>query len=153
MPAVSAGLLLFRREPLEFLLGHPGGPYWQSKDLGVWTLPKGLVEPGEELLDAARREFAEETGLTPTGPFLPLGSIRQSGGKTVHGWAFEGDCDPADLRSNTFEMEWPPRSGRLASFPELDRFEFFEDTEARRRLRAAQIPLLDALVASLEPRN
>jgi len=147
----SAGILLYRRRgmTLEYLLAHPGGPY-QVKDLGNWTIPKGEVEPGERLLDVARREFEEETGHpAPDGPAIELGEIRQKSGKRVVGWAFEGDLDPAAAVSNAFEMEWPPRSGRLSSFPEIDRVAWFDPIEARRRIKAAQSPFLDRLEAAL----
>ena len=148
----SAGLLLFRRigGTLEILLAHPGGPYWARRDPGAWTIPKGQVEPGEETLDCARREFAEETGFEPSGPFVPLGSIRQRSGKVVHAWAAEEDWDPATLRSNAFEVEWPPRSGRMQPFPEIDRAAWFTPAEGRRRILPAQEPLIDALLAHLE---
>jgi predicted NUDIX family NTP pyrophosphohydrolase len=146
----SAGLLLFRRGAtgVEVLLVHPGGPFWKSKDAGVWSVPKGEPSPGEAPLDAARREFVEETGFAaPADPsrFLALGAVRQRGGKTVTAWAFEGDCDPAALRSGTFEMEWPPRSGRKATFPEVDRAAFYAPIEARRALHPDQVPFLDRL--------
>ncbi len=114
MPKISAGLLMYRikADAVEVLLAHPGGPFFQNKDDGAWSIPKGEPEPGEELLSAAQREFEEETGLKPAGPFLPLAPVQQKGGKIVHGWAFAGDCDPGALRSNAFTMEWPPRSGR-----------------------------------------
>jgi predicted NUDIX family NTP pyrophosphohydrolase len=149
---VSAGILLFRRCPagLEVLLAHPGGPRFARKDAGHWTIPKGEVEPGEELLAVARREFEEETGRpVPVGSSIELGSIVQKGGKTVHGWAVEGDLDPATAVSNTFEMVWPPGSGRLQQFPEIDRVEWFEPGEARRRIKETQIPLLDRLDAAI----
>ena len=115
--------MLFRQrdKKVQVLLAHPGGPFWSRKDQGVWTIPKGLIGPSESLLSAAQREFAEETGYRPGGEAIPLGSAKQPGGKAVHVWAIEEDWDPADLQSNTFEMEWPPRSGRRQSFPELDR--------------------------------
>lgn len=167
----SAGILLFRRVPLltgdgkgatgagrnlEVLLAHPGGPYWVAKDLGHWTIPKGEVELGEDVLDVARREFEEETGhRPPDGPLLTLGDIRQKSGKLVVAWAVEGDLDPSLARSNTFEMEWPPHSGLRASFPEIDRVEWFGPQEARRRLKAAQVPFLErleeALMSALAP--
>lgn len=153
----SAGLLLFRRTPqgLEVFIVHPGGPFYTRKDDGVWSMPKGLVEEGEELLDVARREFAEETGQAPEacgrrGDFLSLGSVRQRSGKKVHAWAFEGDWpDGVALVSNTFELEWPPRSGRQREFPEVDRAGFFYPDEARRKLIAAQAELVDRLVVAV----
>ncbi len=149
---VSAGVLLFRRRDgtLELLLAHPGGPYWTNKDAGHWTIPKGEVEPGEAWLDVARREFAEETGFALDIPDdLPLGEIAQKSGKVVVAWGAEGDLDPALARSNTFSMEWPPRSGQQAEFPEIDRVEWFAPGEARRRLKAAQVPFIDRLEATL----
>jgi predicted NUDIX family NTP pyrophosphohydrolase len=155
MPRVSAGLLMYRRRPagLEVLLVHPGGPFWTSKDLGAWTLPKGEVAEGEDELATARREFEEETGLEPGGELLPLGSIRQKGGKVVHAWAFEGDADAAAIRSNTYHVEWPPRSGQWRTFPEVDRAEWFPLDEARRRINSAQAELIDTLerVAAAAP--
>lgn len=150
MARESAGLLMFRRrDELEVLLVHLGGPYWRRKQKGFWMLPKGELEPGEEPLAAARRELEEETGFVACPPFLELGSIRQKGGKTVHAWAFEGDCDPAALASGTFEAEWPPRSGRRQSFPELDEARFFPLVEAREWILPAQRPFLDRLVELL----
>jgi len=151
----SAGMLLFRRasrraDEMEVLLAHPGGPYWRTKDLGHWTIPKGEVELGEDVLAVARREFEEETGhAPPDGPLVPLGEIHQKSGKLVVAWAVEGDLDPALALSNTFEMEWPPRSGRRESFPEIDRVEWFGPEEARRRLKAAQVPFLERLDEAL----
>jgi predicted NUDIX family NTP pyrophosphohydrolase len=131
-------------DAIELLLVHPGGPYFRNKDDGVWTIPKGLVNPGEELLAAACREFEEETGVpVPGGPFVPLGHIRQRAGKIVHAWAFAGDCDPGAIHSNTYELEWPPRSGRRQSFPEVDRGAFFDPDTARRKLLPAQTPFID----------
>ena len=149
---VSAGLLLFRRriDILEFLLAHPGGPFFARKDEGVWTIPKGEVQPGEDLLTRARLEFEEETGEKVSGNFIPLGSIKQKGGKTVHAWAVEGDLpDKFELKSNFFEMEWPPRSGMLKQFPEIDRADFFPEEIARSKINPAQIPFLDRLLAEL----
>ncbi len=148
----SAGILLWRgREgAVEVLLAHNGGPYWAKKDHGHWTIPKGEVEPGEELAAVARREFAEETGHdVPDGPLIDLGRIRQKSGKVVWGWAVEGDLDSAAAVSNTYEMEWPPRSGRMRAFPEIDRVEWFGLAEARSRLKEAQVPFLDRLEAAL----
>ena len=151
IPRTSAGLLMFRtKEGLEVLLAHPGGPYFVNKDGGAWSIPKGEPEPDEELLVTAQREFEEETGLKPTGPFIPLKPIQQKGGKVVHAWAFEGDCDPATLKSNTFRMEWPPHSGRQQEFPEIDRAEFFDLAMARRKIKAGQESLIDELEASLK---
>ncbi len=130
---------------LEVLLAHPGGPFWARRDEGVWSIPKGEIEPGEDRLTAARREFEEETGVRPEGPFLELPDIRQKAGKIVHAWAFEGDCDPADVRSNTFPLEFPPGSGRILEVPEIDRAEFFSPDVARRKINPAQVPLIDAL--------
>ena len=143
---------MFRRntDSLEFLLVHPGGPFWKNKDDGVWSIPKGEAQPEEDLLTRAQIEFEEEIGFKPSGNFLPIGSIKQKGGKTVHGWMFEGDLPESfELRSNTFQLEWPPRSGKFADFPEVDRAEFFPDEIARRKLKAAQIPFLDRLRAAL----
>lgn len=152
MPTLnSAGLLMYRFGPqgLEVLLAHPGGPYWARKDDGAWTLPKGEYAPGADALAEAQREFLEETGWPSHGPYLPLGELRQKSGKRIHAWAFEGDCDPAQLRSNTFEMEWPPRSGRMQAFPEIDRAAWFSPEEARRKLIAGQVPFIDALQQQL----
>ena len=135
---------------LEFLLAHPGGPFFARKDEGVWTIPKGEVQPGEDLLTRARLEFEEETGEKVSGNFIPLGSIKQKGGKTVHAWAVEGDLpNKFELKSNFFEMEWPPRSGMLKQFPEIDRADFFPEEIARSKINPAQIPFLDRLLAAL----
>src|SRR4051812_13731315 len=147
----TAGILMFRRtgsEP-ELLLAHPGGPFWAKKDDGAWTIPKGMCDVGEEPLAAAIREFHEETGFTAEGPFIPLGAFKQPGGKTVHAWAVEGDCDPARLVSNSFTMPWPPRSGKQAQFPEIDRAGWFREDEARRKILKGQAPLIDALLRHL----
>lgn len=148
---VSAGLLLFRRigGRLEVLLAHPGGPFWAGRDAGAWTVPKGQVGAGEELLAAARREFAEETGHAPGGPFVPLGSVRQKGGKVVHAWACEGDLDPRLATSNTTWLEWPPGSGRRVEFPEIDRCGWFAPDAARAKLNPAQVAFVDRLEAVL----
>jgi predicted NUDIX family NTP pyrophosphohydrolase len=139
---ISAGLLAYRRrsEP-EFLLAHPGGPYWARRDDGAWTIPKGLVRP-DDLLTGALREFHEETGFTAQGPFVPLKPVRQRSGKTVHGFAFEGDFDLTNFSSNKFEMEWPPRSGKLRTFPEIDRIGWFDGRQALQKLIAYQRPFL-----------
>src|SRR5256885_1193384 len=136
MAKTSAGLLMYRRRDglLEFLLVHPGGPFWKNKDAGAWTIPKGLANPDEDLLAAAKREFEEETGFKPFGEFLALAPIKQKSGKLVYAWAVEGDIDPAKIRSNTFEMEWPPKSGKRAAFPEVDRAEFFDIPSARAKM-------------------
>jgi predicted NUDIX family NTP pyrophosphohydrolase len=149
---ISAGILLFRRGSgrLEVLLAHPGGPFFTRRDAGYWTIPKGEVDPDEELIAVARREFEEETGHPPPdGEPIPLGNIVQKGGKVVHAWALEGDLDPATSVSNTFELTWPPGSSRRASFPEIDRVEWFDPAEARLRMKATQIPLIDRLEESL----
>lgn len=148
---MSAGLLLFRRagEGVELFLAHPGGPFWKGRDAGAWTIPKGVVGEGEEPLDAARREFEEETGVRPEGPFLPLGSVRQKAGKTVHAWAWEGDADPERATSNTMRTEWPRGSGRWITFPEVDRCEWFAPEAAREKLNPAQAELVDRLEALL----
>lgn len=127
------------------LLAHPGGPFWAARDAGAWTIPKGEVEPGESLEDAARREFTEETGFVPSGPLLPLGSVQQRGGKVVHGWAVEGDADPAALRCVTTEFEWPPRSGRFITIPEIDRAGWFSLGEGRIKINPAQVAFLERL--------
>ena len=145
----SAGLLLYRlSQSPEVLLGHPGGPFWSKKDDGAWTIPKGLIGPGETLLAAARREFAEETGHRPRRKGLALGEARQPGGKLVHVWAVEDDWDAAKLRSNSFEMEWPPKSGRR-QFPELDRAAWFTLGEASRKILKGQDVFLDRLETAI----
>lgn len=145
----SAGLLLFRRKPrLEVLLGHPGGPFWRRKD-AAWTVPKGEIEDGENELMAARREFFEETGYHPTGSAIPLGSLRQPGGKQVFAWAIEDDWDPEKLISNMFSMEWPPKSGRIQQFPEIDRAQWFGLELARKKILKGQAELLDRLEQAL----
>lgn len=135
---------------LQFLLAHPGGPFFARRDDGVWSIPKGAVEAGEDNLTAALREFHEETGLTrPSGPFESLGEVRQAGGKIVHAWAFFGDCNPSRLSSNTVEVEWPRGSGRAQRFPEVDRFAFFDATDAVRKLVAAQAAFIERAAARL----
>jgi predicted NUDIX family NTP pyrophosphohydrolase len=143
---------MFRRkgDALEVLLVHPGGPFFARKGEGAWTIPKGETVAGEDLLARAQIEFEEEVGFRPRGSWIELESITQRGGKTVHAWAFEGDLPESfKLKSNTFEMEWPPRSGKLKQFPEIDRAEFFGEEVARRKLNPAQVPFLDRLVAAL----
>src|SRR5215467_5421812 len=147
---ISAGLVVFRRrKPPDVLLAHPGGPFWARKDAGAWGIPKGLVEAGAELLATAQREFTEETGFTATGPFVPLTAVRQKSGKLVHAFACEGDFDPARLESNTFEIEWPPKSKRMKSFPEIDRAGWFGLTAAREKIIPYQLPLLAELETRL----
>jgi predicted NUDIX family NTP pyrophosphohydrolase len=150
MPTHSAGLLLYRRRrELEVLLVHPGGPFWVKKDAQAWSIPKGEFGAGEDSLSAARREFREETGLSIDGMFRALTPVKQPGGKIVHAWAVEGDCDPAAIVSNTFTLEWPPRSGRMQTFPEIDRAGWFPIAVAREKIHKGQVALLDALEAML----
>jgi predicted NUDIX family NTP pyrophosphohydrolase len=152
MPVISAGLLLYRRgtPDAEVFLVHPGGPYWARKDEGAWSLPKGLVEPGEDALACARREFREETGFETgaLGAAHDLGTFRQPSGKILHIWAVEGDCDPQALRSNLFSMEWPPRSGHNAQFPEVDRGAWFEPAPALAKIVRGQRPILEKFFGS-----
>jgi len=152
MPQRSAGILLFRRNAggLEVLLVHPGGPFWAKKDAGAWTIPKGGYEPGEDALAAAKREFEEETGARLEGEALALGAFRQSSAKLVDVWAVEGDFDPNDLNSNTFAMEWPPRSGRQREFPEVDRAAWFTPQAAADKILKGQRPILVALSRRLQ---
>ena len=150
----SAGLLLYRTRSgvLEVLLVHPGGPLWRNKDEGAWSIPKGEYGEGEDALAAARREFEEETGVRPEGPFLELAPVELRSGKIVRAWAVGGDCDPEHIVSNTFRMEWPSHSGRIAEFPEVDRAAFFTLDEASRKLNPGQVPLLDDLRSKLSQR-
>lgn len=143
----SAGLLMYRirNDHLEMLIVHPGGPFWAKKDAGSWFVPKGEVEPGEDELAAAQREFQEETAIVPTGPFFDLGEVRHKSGKQVQAWAFAGDCDPAAIVSKTFSMEWPPRSGRMQSFPEIDKAEFVDTPTAREKLNPAEFVFVGRL--------
>src|SRR5215469_18177983 len=140
----SAGLLLFRRgrSGLEFFLVHPGGPFWAKKDEGAWSIPNGLYAEGEPPLEAARREFGEETGLPVDGDFVSLGEFRQPGGKIVLAWLVESDCDPGAVKSNLFSMEWPPRSGKTAEFPEVDRAGWFSPEEAVCKILRGQVPVI-----------
>lgn len=146
-PKKSAGVLLFRRlgPEIEVLLAHPGGPFWKNKDDGAWSIPKGEYAEGEDPLAAARREFAEEIGVIPPGDFVPLGETRQPGGKVVSAWALEGDFDTGNLRSNTFSIPWPPGSGKLKEFPEIDRAEWFPLRIARNKILKGQAEFLDRL--------
>jgi len=134
---------------LEFLLAHPGGPFFKGKEAGAWTIPKGEIEEGEDPLAAAKREFEEELGLKPAGTFLELTPVKQKGGKIVRAWAVEGDCNPLQIKSNAFTIEWPPRSGRTSEFPEVDKAAFFGLEEAKQKINPAQIPLLEELRTKL----
>ena len=149
--SVSSGLVLFRRRPsgLEIFLAHPGGPFWAKRDAGAWSIPKGLVEDNEDLLSAAVREFTEETGVTPVGPFIPLGDIKQKAGKTVHAWAWEGDADARSTTSNMVRTEWQRGSGKWLTYPEVDRCAWFDAATARLRLNPAQAKLVDRLEQAL----
>jgi predicted NUDIX family NTP pyrophosphohydrolase len=148
----SAGILLYRRTPeLEVLLVHPGGPFWASKDLGAWSIPKGEHDEGEDALACAIREFTEETGGAPNpGELTDLGSIKQKAGKVVQAWALEGDLDAENVRSNTFTMQWPPRSGRMREFPEVDKAQWFALPQARERINPAQATFLDRLISGFD---
>ena len=151
MPKQSAGLLLYRRRrTLEVFLVHPGGPFWAKKDMHAWSIPKGEFGAGEDPLQAARREFVEETGLNPEGTPTALPPLKQPGGKIVHAWAIEGDCDPAAIASNSFSLEWPPRSGRMQEFPEIDRAAWFPLAVAREKIHKGQAALLDELERLLQ---
>ena len=142
----SAGILLYRisEKALELFLVHPGGPFWNNKDKGAWTIPKGEVEEGEDLIEAAKREFKEETGIDPHGEFIPIGSVKLKSGKIIHGWAFKGDWSGL-IVSNFFKMEYPPKSGQFRSFPEVDKAEFFRSTEAKSKCNPAQIAFIERL--------
>ena len=147
MPKTSAGLLMYRRTAggIEVFLVHPGGPFWAKKDAGAWSIPKGEYVAGEDPLDAARREFAEETGIVPDGELVELGVVKQAGGKIVTAWALEGDCDADTIRSNTFAMEWPPRSGRQQEFPEVDRAGWFDLETAEEKILKGQLDFIRRL--------
>ncbi len=147
MPKISAGIVMYRMRDgvLQVFLVHPGGPFWAGKDLGAWSIPKGLLNPDEDPLAAAQREFEEETGFKVPGHFIPLAPVKLKSGKVVQAWAVEGDCDPSAIRSNTFSMEWPPRSGRQQEFPEVDRAAWFEFEEAKKKINQGQVGLLEEL--------
>ena len=151
MPKRSSGILMYRRRDagIELLLVHPGGPFWARKDLGAWSIPKGEYAEGEDALAVAKREFEEETGARPHGDFLPLGEVVQPGRKIVTAWAIEGDFDPSTLRSNRFELEWPPKSGRKASFPEVDRAEWFSPAAARQKILPGQREFIARLMQAI----
>ena len=156
----SAGLVLYRRtrqaaagDGLEVLLAHPGGPFWTTRHEGAWTIPKGGIHPGEDPLQTAIREFTEETGFEPSGPYLPLGRIVQRSGKIVHAWAFEGDCDPSRLNSALTQTEWPPRSGHVIDIPEIDRVAFFGIDDGKRVINVAQAELLERLRVAVARRG
>jgi predicted NUDIX family NTP pyrophosphohydrolase len=151
--SISAGLLMYRinEGELQIFLVHPGGPYFKKKDYGFWSIPKGLVEEGEKMLETAKREFIEETGLTPAGNYIDLGWVVQKSGKIVYAWAFESRYfDPADMKSNHFDMEWPPKSGRVTSFPEIDKWGFFDFSEASKKINSAQKEFLIRLKEKLD---
>ena len=151
MPKGSAGLVMYRMRggEIEVLLVHPGGPFWAKKDAGAWFIPKGEAKPDEDLFSAAKREFMEETGLKAEGKFPELGSVKHKSGKVVTAWAFEGDCEPASIKSNTFSMEWPPRSGKQQEFPEVDRAAFYTIEEARGKMHPAEFEFLTRLGRAL----
>jgi len=142
-----------RKGSIQVLLAHPGGPFFQNKDEGAWSIPKGEIEPDEDFLAAAQREFEEETSFKPLGPFTTLTSVTQKGGKLVHAWAFEGDCDPRKIASNMFTLEWPPKSGRQVEFPEIDRADFFDLHAARTKINPAQVSLIDEIERRLGSEN
>jgi predicted NUDIX family NTP pyrophosphohydrolase len=148
----SAGILMYRPRSasLEVFLVHPGGPYWAKKDLGAWSIPKGEFEAGEDRLAAAKREFQEETGFLPEGKFVALTPVKQAGGKVIYGWAVKGDCDAKTIQSNTFSMEWPPRSGKHQEFPEVDRAEWFAMDIAKEKILKGQVSLLEELMQLVE---
>lgn len=152
MGKTSAGLLMYRvsQGALEVLLAHPGGPFWRNKDEGAWSIPKGETDGEEELLAAAKREFFEETGITPKGEFIALGSVKLKSGKMVRAWAFEGDCDTSRIQSNMFAMEWPPKSGKMQQVAEIDKAEFFTLAVAREKINSAQVVFLERLEETFE---
>lgn len=154
MPKLSAGILMYRRRDatLQVFLVHPGGPFWRNKDAGAWSIPKGEYSDAEDSLDAAKREFLEETGFELRGEFIPLGQIKQSSAKVITAFAVEGDCSPSAIRSNTFSIEWPPKSGRQQEFAEVDRADWFSLAEAKTRILKGQAGFLDRLLAKLSAR-
>jgi len=147
MPKISAGLLLYRlrNKEIEVFLVHPGGPFWAGKDIGAWSIPKGLIDPDEDPLSAAQREFHEETGFKVPGRFIQLSPVKTKSGKIIQAWAVEGDYDPSGIKSNTFAMEWPPHSGKQLEFPEVDRAAWFEIEKAKRKINQGQVSLLEEL--------
>jgi len=147
MAKLSAGILMFRRSgaSIELFLVHPGGPFWANKDEGAWSIPKGIYDDREDPLDAAKREFAEEVGFAPVGAFFDLGAFRQASGKVIRAWALQGDIDPARLKSNSFHLEWPPRSGVMQEFPEVDRAGWFSIDAAKKKILKGQVPIVLAL--------
>jgi predicted NUDIX family NTP pyrophosphohydrolase len=151
MPEVSVGILIYRwrKKVLEVFLIHPGGPFWKNKDAGAWSIPKGILDPGEDPLEGAQREFYEETGFDVPGDLIPLAAVKAYAGKTIRAWAGEGDYDPGKIRSNVFSMEWPPHSGTRREFPEIDRAAWFGIEEAHEKMHRGQVPLLDELVGIL----
>ena len=151
MAKQSAGLLIYRERQgqLEVLLVHPGGPFWKNKDAGAWTIPKGELRPEENPFEAAKREFQEELGFTPSGSFIPLSPVKQKAGKIIHAWAAQADWDPKELKSNSSTLEWPPRSGKTQEFPEIDRAAYFEAETAETKINRGQIALLTELKAKL----
>lgn len=156
MTPISAGLIMYRycKGKRQVLLVHPGGPVWKNKDDGAWSIPKGQIEePDEDLLTRAQLEFEEEIGIRPIGHFVELKPIKQKSGKIVHAWAFQGDCDPTHIHSNTFQMEWPPGSGKQMEFPEVDRAVFFDVDVAKRKVNPAQVALLEELEAVLQAKQ
>ena len=155
MPKISAGLLVYRMRGgvLQVFLVHPGGPFWAKKDLAAWSIPKGLIDEGEDPLAAAQREFEEETALKVSGQFIQLTPVKLKSGKVVRAWAVEGDCDPSAIISNTFSMEWPPNSGRQQEFPEVDRAAWFDIEEARKKINQGQVGLLEELQQVLSKKH
>ncbi len=152
MPNQSAGILLYRKQNnrIELFLVHPGGPFWQKKDIGVWTIPKGEFADNEEAFEAAKREFEEETGVSLSGNFIELTPVKQKAGKVIYAWALEGDVDAANISSNSFKIEWPPKSGRYKEFPEVDKAEWLSEEQAKEKINPAQARLVDELLQKLK---